>query len=81
MRRTFLPKLSEVHLPARHYLRFQEELQLFRLVTLPATMYALAVEDGITLGRPGKKKGNIKNNSAKQFNNLLLQSTNSPESS
>ena len=65
MRRTFLLKLSEVHLPARHYLRFQEELQLFRLVTLPATMYALAVEDGITLGRPGKKKGNIKNNFCK----------------
>ena len=65
MRRTFLLKLSEVHLPARHYLRFQEELQLFRLVTLPATMYALAVEDGITLGRPGKKKGGIKNNFCK----------------
>ena len=65
MRRIFLPELSEVHLPARHYLRFQEELQLFRLVALPAKTYALAVEDGITPGRPGKKKGNIKNNFCK----------------
>ena len=39
-------------------------------------MYALAVEGGITLGRPEKKKGNIKNNFCKHFNNLLLQSTN-----
>ena len=52
--RIYLPELSEVRLPVRHFLRCQGELLIFRPVILLAKPCALVGEDGKALGCPDK---------------------------